>query len=140
MATNKKIKLFFLTIILFQMMSLSNSSFGQFANSVTYTNPIIHEDFSDPDVIRVGNYFYMIASSFTSVPGLPILSSSDLVHWNLIGYALHNNVPADYYKKVMHGAGVWAPSIRYHNNEFYIYYPDPDFGIYMIKSKTITGN
>ena len=140
MATHKKIKLFFLTSIFLQMMSLPNSSFGQSTNSVTYSNPIIHEDFSDPDVIRVGNYFYMIASSFTSVPGLPILSSSDLVHWNLIGYALQNNVPADYYKKVMHGAGVWAPSIRYHNNEFYIYYPDPDFGIYMIKSKTITGN
>ena len=109
-------------------------------NAQTYTNPIIHEDFSDPDAIRVGNWYYMIASSFTSVPGLPILRSSDLVHWQLIGYALKNNVPADYYKKVQHGAGVWAPSLRYHNDEFYIYYPDPDFGIYMIKSKNILGD
>ncbi|MEN9382190.1 MAG: hypothetical protein RI940_1071 [Bacteroidota bacterium] len=106
----------------------------------TYTNPIIHEDFSDPDAIRVGNTFYMIASSFTSVPGLPILSSNDLIHWQLVGYALKNNVPADYYKKVQHGAGVWAPSIRLHNGEFYIYYPNPDFGIYMIKSKNILGD
>ena len=112
--------------------------FGQTINN-NYTNPIIHEDYSDPDVVRVGNHFYMTASSFTATPGLPLLHSTDLVHWNLIGYALNNNVPVDYYKKVQHGAGVWAPSIRYHNGEFYIYYPDPDFGIYVIKSKTITG-
>ena len=105
----------------------------------TYTNPILHQDYSDPDAIRVGDYYYMTASSFTSVPGLPILRSSDLVHWQLIGYALKNNIPFDHYKKVQHGAGVWAPSIRFHNGEFYIYYPDPDFGIYMIKTKNILG-
>ena len=138
MATRKKIILFFLASIVLQLVYLSNT-FGQVTNSVTYTNPIIHEDFSDPDAIRVGNHFYMTASSFVSVPGLPILASDDLVHWNLIGYALQNNVPAEYYKKVIHGAGVWAPSIRYHNGTFYIYYPDPDFGIYMIQSKTIIG-
>ncbi|MEN9702258.1 MAG: hypothetical protein RIR55_1600 [Bacteroidota bacterium] len=139
MATNKKIILFFLASFVMQFAHLSNS-FGQANNSATYTNPIIHEDFSDPDAISVGNHFYMTASSFISIPGLPILTSDDLVHWNLIGYALQNNVPADYYKNVIHGAGVWAPSIRYHNGTFYIYYPDPDFGIYMIQSKTITGN
>ena len=139
MATRKKIILFFLASIVLQLVYLSNT-FGQVTNSVTYTNPIIHEDFSDPDAIRVGNHFYMTASSFVSVPGLPILASDDLVNWNLIGYALQNNVPAEYYKKVIHGAGVWAPSIRYHNGTFYIYYPDPDFGIYMIQSKTITSN
>jgi beta-xylosidase len=138
MATYKKV-IFVLAIFVLQLMNLSNS-FGQVSRNLTYTNPILHEDFSDPDVIRVGNHFYMTASSFISVPGLPILQSEDLVHWNLIGYALQNNVPADYYKKVIHGAGVWAPSIRYHNGTFYIYYPDPDFGIYMIQSKTITGN
>jgi beta-xylosidase len=138
MATHKKV-IFVLAIFVLQLMNLSNS-FGQVSRNLTYTNPILHEDFSDPDVIRVGNHFYMTASSFISVPGLPILQSEDLVHWNLIGYALQNNVPADYYKKVIHGAGVWAPSIRYHNGTFYIYYPDPDFGIYMIQSKTITGN
>ncbi len=138
MATRKKIILFFLASIVLQLVYLSNT-FGQVTNSVTYTNPIIHEDFSDPDAIRVGNHFYMTASSFVSVPGLPILASDDLVHWNLIGYALQNNVPAEYYKKVIHGAGVWAPSIRYHNGTFYIYYPDPDFGIYLFQSITIIG-
>ncbi|RYY65703.1 MAG: glycosyl hydrolase 43 family protein, partial [Chitinophagaceae bacterium] len=104
-----------------------------------YTNPVIHADYSDPDAIRVGDYFYMIASSFNAVPGLPILQSTDLVNWSLIGYALQKQPPFDVFNKVQHGNGVWAPSIRYHKNEFYIYYPDPDFGIYLTKAKNILG-
>jgi beta-xylosidase len=105
----------------------------------TYKNPIIHADYSDPDAIRVGDDYYMISSSFNHVPGLPILHSKDLVNWDLIGHALQELVPVQHFRSVQHGNGVWAPSIRYHNNEFYIYYPDPDFGIYLIKSKNITG-
>ena len=105
----------------------------------TYKNPIIHADYSDPDAIRVGNDYYMVSSSFTHIPGLPILHSKDLVNWELIGHALRKQPPNDVYDKVQHGAGVWAPSIRYHNSEFYIYYPDPDFGIYLAKAKNITG-
>ena len=105
----------------------------------TYRNPVIHADYSDPDAIRVGNDYYMVSSSFTHIPGLPILHSKDLVNWKIIGHALRKQPPHDVYDKVQHGAGVWAPSIRYHNNEFYIYYPDPDFGIYLIKAKNIIG-
>jgi beta-xylosidase len=105
----------------------------------TYTNPIIHADYSDPDVIRVGKDFYLIASSFENTPGLPILHSRDLVNWSIIGHALKRQVPIDHFSITRHGEGVWAPSIRYHQNEFYIYYPDPDFGIYLVKSKAITG-
>jgi beta-xylosidase len=105
----------------------------------TYKNPIIHADYSDPDAIRVGDDYYMISSSFSDVPGLPILHSKDLVNWSLIGYALNRIAPHDHYAKPQHGNGVWAPSIRYHKNEFYIYYPDPDFGLYLIKSKSING-
>lgn len=105
----------------------------------TYKNPIIHADYSDPDAIRVGDDYYMISSSFSDVPGIPILHSKDLVNWNLIGYALNRIPPYDHYAKPQHGNGVWAPSIRYHKNEFYIYYPDPDFGLYLIKSKNING-
>lgn len=104
-----------------------------------FTNPIIHADYSDPDAIRVGDDYYMTASSFNQVPGLPILHSKDLVHWELIGHALKRLVPEEHFRKVQHGGGVWAPAIRYHNNEFYIYYPDPDFGIYLVKAKNITG-
>jgi beta-xylosidase len=105
----------------------------------TYKNPIIHADYSDPDAIRVGDDYYMVSSSFTHIPGLPILHSKDLVNWKLIGHALKKQQPYDVYDKVKHGAGVWAPSIRYHNNEFYIYYPDPDYGIYVVKTKNING-
>ena len=104
-----------------------------------YKNPIIHADYSDPDAIRVGNDFYMISSSFESVPGLPILHSKDLVNWTIIGHALLRQPPYEHFSKPQHGNGVWAPSIRYHNNEFYIYYPDPDFGIYLVKAKKIQG-
>ncbi len=105
----------------------------------TYKNPVLHADYSDPDAIRVGNDFYMIASSFDAVPGLPILHSKDLVNWSLIGHALPRQLPLEHFSKTQHGNGVWAPAIRYHQNEFYIYYPDPDFGIYLIKSKNILG-
>ena len=105
----------------------------------TYKNPVINADYSDPDAIRVGDDYYMISSSFNHVPGLPILHSNDLVNWTIIGHVLKNQLPLDHFSKVQPGNGVWAPSIRYHNNEFFIYYPDPDFGIYLTKAKNILG-
>ena len=105
----------------------------------TYKNPVLHADYSDPDALRVGEDFYMTASSFEDVPGLPILHSKDLVNWNLIGYALKRQPPFDYFSIPRHGQGVWAPSIRYHAGEYYIYYPDPDFGIYLTKAKHPAG-
>jgi beta-xylosidase len=105
----------------------------------TYKNPVINADYSDPDAIRVGDDYYMTSSSFNHVPGLPILHSKDLVNWSLIGHALKRQPPFEHFSKVQHGGGVWAPSIRFHQKEFYIYYPDPDFGIYVTKSKSING-
>jgi len=104
-----------------------------------YHNPVIHADYSDPDVIAVGNDYYLVASSFNAVPGLPVLRSNDLVHWEIIAYALQQQLPAEVFDKPQHGNGVWAPSIRFHNNEFYIFYPDPDYGIYLSKAKQVTG-
>ena len=105
----------------------------------TYSNPVLNADYSDPDAIRVGNDFYLISSSFNQMPGLPILHSNDLVNWKIIGHVLPQQFPIEHFNKVQNGNGVWAPSIRYHNNEFYIFYPDPDFGIYMTKAKNING-
>ncbi|WGQ10353.1 glycoside hydrolase 43 family protein [Pedobacter gandavensis] len=104
-----------------------------------YKNPILNADYSDPDAIRVGDDYYMIASSFDGVPGLPILHSKDLVNWSIIGHALTRQIPEAHFSKTQHGNGVWAPAIRYHKGEFYIYYPDPDFGIYLIKAKDPRG-
>jgi beta-xylosidase len=105
----------------------------------TYKNPILHADYSDPDAIRVGDDFYLTASSFSDIPGLPILHSKDLVNWTIIGHALTKQPPFDVFNNPQHGGGVWAPAIRYHNNEFYIFYPDPDYGIYMVKTKNPAG-
>lgn len=100
----------------------------------TYRNPIIHADYSDPDAIRVGQDYYMTASSFNAIPGLPILHSKDLVNWRLINHALREQEPKDVFAQPQHGGGVWAPAIRYHKGTFYIFYGDPDYGIYMTKA------
>ncbi|WP_297046846.1 glycoside hydrolase 43 family protein [Thermoflavifilum sp.] len=103
--------------------------------NVKYRNPVIYADYSDPDVCRVGNDYYLVASSFDAVPGLPILHSRDLVNWTIIGHALPRLIPEDHFAKTQHGNGVWAPAIRYHNDSFYVYFPDPDFGIYLVKAR-----
>ena len=86
----------------------------------TYQNPVLFADYSDPDVIRVGDTYYMTASSFNYVPGLPILTSKDLVNWKLANYALER-IPDEKYNMPQHAKGVWAPAIRYHEERFFIY-------------------
>jgi beta-xylosidase len=98
----------------------------------TYQNPVLHADYSDPDAIRVGDDYWLTASSFSHVPGLPILHSKDLVNWELVGHALPRLVPEETFRVPQHGKGVWAPAIRHHGGTFWIYYPDPDFGIYLV--------
>ncbi|MFR9529023.1 MAG: glycoside hydrolase 43 family protein [Rikenellaceae bacterium] len=95
----------------------------------TYTNPIIHGDYSDPDLIRVGNDFYMVASSFNCAPGIPILHSNDLVNWEIVNH-VYTSIPYDAYKKVAHGLGSWAPSIRYNDGTFYVYFCTPGEGLF----------
>lgn len=102
-----------------------------------YVNPVIHADYSDPDVVASpdGKVFYMTASSFQCTPGLPILKSTDLVNWSLVNYALDAVPPSDFYdNEPRHGKGVWAPCIRFHDGDYYIYWGDPDFGIFMVKT------
>ncbi|OMD51343.1 glycoside hydrolase [Paenibacillus borealis] len=99
----------------------------------TYRNPIIYADYSDPDVIRAGDDFFMTASSFAHTPGLPILHSRDLVNWSLVNHALPQlELPG--YERVQHGKGVWAPSLRFHDGQFWIFYATPDEGIFMTKT------
>ena len=112
----------------------------------TYTNPVINADYSDPDVCvgSSGEDYYMTASSFQCTPGLPILHSKDLVNWEIINYALGNLYEGDaelleHFSTPQHGAGVWAPSIRYHDGWYYIYWGDPDYGVYMVKTQNPAG-
>ncbi len=113
-----------------------------------YRNPVIDADYSDPDVCRVGNDYYMTASSFNCFPGLQILHSTDLVNWELIGHALDDDYPVlpeyqgtelDWHNRVQHGNYVWAPSIRYHDGWFYIYCGDPDQGLFMTRTQDPRG-
>lgn len=135
-------KTFFLSLLLVPLVS-----YGQYRSEVwcpdngdgTYTNPVINADYSDPDVCVVGEDYYLTASSFNCTPGLPILHSKDLVNWEIIGHALKDIEPASVYNMPSHGNGVWAPSIRYHNGEFYIYWGDPDYGVFMVKAKNPAG-
>ena len=105
----------------------------------TYKNPVLYADYSDPDAIRVGDDFFMTASSFNEAPGLPILHSTDMINWKLVNHALPDVFPIKHFNTPKRGDGVWAPSIRFHNNEYYIYWGDPDFGIYMVKTKNPFG-
>jgi len=96
----------------------------------TFRNPILCADYSDPDVIRHGDDFFMTASSFNCTPGLPILHSKDLVNWTLINHAVRN-LPHPRYVEVQPGCGVWAPALRFHAGKFWIFFPTPDEGIYV---------
>lgn len=113
-----------------------------------YRNPIIDADYSDPDVCRVGNDYYMTASSFACFPGLQILHSTDLVNWQIVGTALTDDYPVlekyrgtdlDWHRRSQHGNYVWAPSIRHHDGWFYIYWGDPDQGLFMTKARDVRG-
>ena len=105
----------------------------------TFTNPVINADYSDPDVCAVGEDYYLTASSFQCIPGLPILHSKDLVNWEIINYAVRELEPKEVFDKPSHGNGVWAPSIRYHNGEFFIFWGDPDYGVMMVKTNNPAG-
>lgn len=103
------------------------------AFGASYTNPILYEDYSDPDVICVGNDYWMTASSFQCWPGLPILHSFDLVHWEVVNHAIKGPIPGGVGNMpVEHGNQVWAPSMRFHKGIYYIMWGDPDVGIYEV--------
>jgi len=104
-----------------------------------YKNPVLHADYSDPDAIRVGDTYYMTSSSFNSSPGLPLLTSKDMVNWELVGHALPALVPTERFAVPRHGEGVWAPCLRYHDGKFWIFYPDPDHGIFVITANRFDG-
>ncbi len=83
----------------------------------TYTNPLFFDEFSDPDLIRVGEDFYLTGTTMHTMPGLPILHSRDLVNWELLGYALDRLDLGPAFRlengQEIYGQGIWAPSFRY---------------------------
>ena len=103
-----------------------------------YQNPVLPMDFSDPDAIRVGEDYYLISSSFTYMPGVPVLHSKDLVHWERIGNCVER-LPFDRYAQPAHGCGTWAPALRYHAGRFYAFIPLPDEGIFYTEATDPAG-
>lgn len=99
-----------------------------------YQNPVLYADYSDPDVIRVGEDYYMVSSSFTYLPGVPLLHSRDLVHWEIMNHCVQS-LPFEKYDLPSHGSGTWAPSIRYHGGTFFVFVPLPDEGILVARSE-----
>lgn len=134
MMNKYNIGLILVSLVLLSGLSVYSQVWQPDQDDGTFMNPIIWADYSDPDICKVGDDFYMTASSFNCVPALPILHSKDLVHWRLINYAV-KRFPDPYFNKPQHGNGVWALSIRYHEGWFYIYRGDPDRGIYRVKSR-----
>ena len=107
-----------------------------------YTNPILYADYSDPDVIRVGSDFYLVASSFSFVPGIPVLHSRDLVHWEIVAHVVPRLTMSPAYDMVdgnRYGGGVWAPAVRFHHGLFYLYFPTPGEGIFVSTAPRMTG-
>ncbi|NLA75916.1 MAG: glycosyl hydrolase 43 family protein, partial [Deltaproteobacteria bacterium] len=99
-----------------------------------YKNPVIFADYSDPDLIRVEDDFYMVSSSFNCMPGIPVLHSRDLVNWQIINH-VYEALPLEKYDKPAHGQGSWAPSIRYNNGLFYVYFCTPHDGLFVATAK-----
>ena len=91
----------------------------------TYTNPLFYDEFSDPDMIRVGPDFYLTGTTMHSMPGLPILRSRDLVNWTFVAYALDKLDLGPAFRledgQNVYGQGIWAPSLRYRNGTFFIF-------------------
>ncbi len=106
---------------------------------LVYKNPIIFADYSDPDVIRVGEYFYLISSSFNFVPGVPVLRSRNLVEWEIVNYVIKKLPFERFDGRVCAGDGAWAPSIREHGGKFYCVIPIYDDGIYVSETRDIEG-
>lgn len=108
------------------------------AGQPKYQNPVLHSDYSDPDVECVNGEFWFTSSSFNCVPGLQILHSYNLVDWEIVGAALPAQSP--YWDGVIahpdHGNSVYAPSIRYRksNGRFYIFWGDPDRGVFQVNT------
>lgn len=130
------------TFILFIVFYIASGIYAKWIPDLgdgTYKNPVIFADYSDPDVIRVGDDYYMAASSFNCMPGIPILHSKDLVNWQITGH-VYDRLPLEKFDKPAHGNGCWAPAIRYHEGYFYVYFCTPHEGLFMARTKDPAGD
>ena len=109
----------------------------------TYSNPLFYDEFSDPDMIRVGADYYLTGTTMHTMPGLPILHSRDLVNWRFIAYAFERlDLGPDFRlegMKEIYGQGIWAPSFRYHKGTYYIFANVNRFGLQVFRAQNPRG-
>ncbi len=110
----------------------------------TFTNPLFYDEFSDPDILRVGDDYYLAGTTMHAVPGLVILHSRDLVNWENVSYCFDRfDFPDDRFSLVNHqeiyGQGIWAPCIRYANGQFYVFSNINGKGLQCYTAKDIRG-
>jgi xylan 1,4-beta-xylosidase len=136
-----------LTITFLAVLSIASQLLGQSwtadNGNGTYSNPLFFDEFSDPDIIRVGDDFYLAGTTMHAMPGLVVLHSKDLVNWEFLSYAFDTlglgkefNLEDD---KEAYGQGIWAPCIRYHNGTFYIFTNVNNHGMQVYISKDPKG-
>ena len=104
----------------------------------TYVNPVLNADFSDPDVIRVGEKYYMVASDFHFM-GMQVLESDDMVNWRYVSQIYHRLDEPGWNENQHYAGGSWAPAIRYHNGRFFVFFCTPEEGLYMSTAKDAHG-
>jgi len=140
---------FALLLCLFSQHASAQQSWTADNGNGTFTNPLFYDEFSDPDVIRVGDDYYLAGTTMHAVPGLVILHSKDLVNWENISYcfdrfdfddpAFSLSGPQDKNRGEIYGEGIWAPCIRYANGQFYVFSNVNGKGLQCYTAKDIHG-
>jgi xylan 1,4-beta-xylosidase len=132
-----------LKVFVFCVYQLGAQSWTADNGNGSYTNPLFYDEFSDPDIIRVGNDFYLAGTTMHAIPGIPVLHSKDLVNWTFLGYVFDRlNMGPDFRLENGHeayGQGIWAPCIRYRNGTFYIFSNINGYGMQVFMAKNPAG-
>ncbi len=104
----------------------------------TYKNPVLNADYSDPDVIRVGSKYYMVASDFHYI-GMQVLESEDMLNWKLVSQIYDHFDGEAWNRNGRYAGGSWAPAIRWHDGKFWVYFCTPDEGLFMSTAESAEG-
>lgn len=121
-----------------QNMEARTGSWGDQGNG-TFINPVLNSDYSDPDVVRVGDDYYMVCSEFHFM-GIPVLHSKDLVNWTIVARVYDEfKFAPEFDKMERYAGGSWAPAIRFHDNKFWLYFCTPDEGLFMSTAERAEG-
>jgi len=120
------------------LVRVRERAWGDLGNGY-YRNPVLNADYSDPDVIRVGDDFYMVCSDFHYM-GMPVLHSKDLVNWTIIGKVYDRlDIDPRYSAMERYAHGSWAPALRFHDGRYYVYFCTPEEGLYMSNAEQPAG-